>query len=137
MRRSLSHKTNYYLTLVLSSKYNQISGNFAGQLSRFMLSQKTQESGVKRHMRRILSILVLITAFILPIATSCVPGGYEGKNPGRPDENQVDVNSLQQDGTPAEQPPAEQPPADQGTTDQGTTEQPSGTDDASGTGGGN
>lgn len=46
-------------------------------------------------MRRLLALLLLLSAFVLPLMTSCVPGGYEGKNPSRPDTNQVPPEQIQ------------------------------------------
>lgn len=48
-------------------------------------------------MRRLLSWLFIIAMFVLPMLTSCVPSGYEGKNPSKPDKNQVPVDQLKGD----------------------------------------
>ncbi len=52
-------------------------------------------------MRRLLAILLMISLFILPAITSCVPGGYEGDNPARPEENQVDPEQIEGETDPA------------------------------------
>lgn len=66
-----------------------------------------------RHMRRLLGWLLVI-ALVVPMAAACVPSGYEGENPTRPEDLQVDVDELEgQDGT--------QAPDQQGQTD-GTEE---------------
>jgi hypothetical protein len=64
-------------------------------------------------MRRLLALLLLLSAFVLPLMTSCVPGGYEGKNPARPDSNQVTPDQVQ-GGNQQTNPPA-------GTGDEGGT----------------
>lgn len=48
-------------------------------------------------MRRFLSWLMLSVFIALPILTSCVPGGYEGDNPNRPEEFQVEVEETEGD----------------------------------------
>jgi len=54
-------------------------------------------------MRRLITILLLAALFIVPAMSSCVPGGYEGNNPNRPKEQQVDVEKLKQE-QPGQQP---------------------------------
>lgn len=54
-------------------------------------------------MRRVIAVLALLAAFVIPFVTSCVPGGYEGKNPARSDIHQVPPEMLQSDQT-GEQP---------------------------------
>ena len=56
-------------------------------------------------MRRFFALLLLAAMFILPAFTGCVPSGYEEENPARPEENQVDTESL----TPSDEAPAEVP----------------------------
>ena len=48
-------------------------------------------------MRRLLAILLLSVMCLLPVL-SCVPGGYEGENPNRPDDQQVTVDEPQEEG---------------------------------------
>jgi hypothetical protein len=45
-------------------------------------------------MKRTLGWLLVTAMLALPLM-SCVPGGYEGKNPSRPDANQVPADQLQ------------------------------------------
>jgi len=45
-------------------------------------------------MKKLIAILLLGSMFILPVLVSCVPNGYEEGNPARPEDNQVDVESL-------------------------------------------
>ena len=49
-------------------------------------------------MRRLITILLLAALFVVPAMSSCVPGGYEGDNPNRPKEQQVDVEKLKEPG---------------------------------------
>jgi hypothetical protein len=46
-------------------------------------------------MRRLLAWL-LVVALLVPLA-ACVPSGYEGKNPNRPEDMQIGVDELQQE----------------------------------------
>ena len=57
-------------------------------------------------MRRLFAWLLTI-GFLVPTTAACVPSGYEGDDPHRPPDTQVDVGELQDDGT--DQPPAEEP----------------------------
>lgn len=57
-------------------------------------------------MRRLFAWLLTV-AFLVPIATACVPGGYEGENPARPPGNEVPVDEPEGNG--AAEPPAEEP----------------------------
>jgi hypothetical protein len=77
--------------------------------------------------RRLVTFFLICSMFLLPVVASCVPGGYEGQNPGRPAENQVDVEGLQPEGeAPADESGAAAP------ADEGTTEAPSADDTAGG-----
>ena len=49
-------------------------------------------------MRRLLGLLLIGAMFVLPIVTSCVPSGYEGKNPARPAGNQLSPEQQQNSG---------------------------------------
>ncbi len=60
-------------------------------------------------MRRLIAILLLSVMCLLPVM-SCVPGGYEGDNPSRPEDQQVDVDEPQEDGDVTPEP--ETPPAE-------------------------
>jgi hypothetical protein len=42
-------------------------------------------------MRKLLSLFLLLSMFVIPVITSCVPGGYEGDNPNRPSDEQAPV----------------------------------------------
>ena len=69
-------------------------------------------------MRRLMSILLLISMFILPLTMACVPSGYENENPNRPPNMQSpSAEDLQGSGDGA--PP---PGADEGAGDEGESE---------------
>lgn len=48
------------------------------------------------HMRKLFA-WILMVIFLFPLTLSCVPSGYEGKNPNKPDQFQIDKEKL---GTP-------------------------------------
>jgi len=72
----------------------------------------------ENNMKRLLAILLLTTAFVLPIFTSCVPSGYESENPNRPAEDQVDVEGLPE-GQDTGSEPAPEPDAPSGEEESG------------------
>jgi hypothetical protein len=74
-------------------------------------------------MKRLLAIFLLLSAFVLPMITACVPSGYESGNPNRPADNQVNVEGL---------PQGDNPPADQPATQPETQPDASGGGDESG-----
>ncbi len=46
-------------------------------------------------MKRLLAILLLGSMLMLPLLTSCYPGGYNEENPARPEDQQIDVDELE------------------------------------------
>jgi len=69
-------------------------------------------------MRRLLSILLLISMFILPLTMACVPSGYENQNPNRPPNMQSPSAEDLQGGDNG----AAAPAADEGAGDEGESE---------------
>jgi len=73
-------------------------------------------------MRRFIAFLLLTSLFVLPFSTGCFPSGYEEDNPARPDENQVDVDSLD----PPTEPAPEEPVIEEPAPEEPAPEEPSG-----------